>query len=64
MRKFALEIVNQNNPREWVYIAHKQICPLAAGKGSFALPVDWPVNRPTVTFLTVVPAVDRPVDRA
>ena len=40
-----------NSSRNGVYVAPKQICPLAAGKGSFALPVD----RPTVTFLTVVP---------
>ena len=33
--------------------------PVGSRKGQNALPVD----RPTVIFLTVVPAVDRPVDR-
>ena len=33
-------------PRNGVFIAPKQIYLLAAGKGSFALPVDCPVDRP------------------
>ena len=38
-----------------VFITHLKICPLAAEKGQFALPVDRPVDRPTVKFLTVEP---------
>ena len=41
-----------------------KICPLAAKKGQNALPVDRSVNWRTVIFMTVVPPVDRPVDRA
>ena len=44
MRKFALEIVNQNSPKEWIFIIQNKICPLAVGKGIFALPVDRPVD--------------------
>ena len=34
------------------------------GKVRDDLPVDRPVDRPTVIFMTVVPSVDCPVDRA
>ena len=63
MKIFALEIV-ENQLKYGVFIAHKQIYPLAARKGIFALLVDRPIDQPTVNFLTVVPAVDRPVDHA
>ena len=43
-----------------VFIAPYEICPLTAGKGRNALPVDRPVDRSTVIFLTVEPTVDRP----
>ena len=49
----------QNNHEMGVFIPSFQICPLAAEKGKFALPVD----RPTVIFLTVEPTErlpDRP----
>ena len=39
-----------------------KICPLAVGKGKFALPVDRAVDRPTVKFMTVEPT-DRPPGR-
>ena len=41
-----------------------KFCPLAARKVRNDLPVDRQVDRPTVIFMTVVPPVDRPVDRA
>ena len=43
-----------------VFIAPLEICPLAAEKGQDALPVD----RPTVTFLTVGRSTDRSTGRA
>ena len=58
MKNFALKILDENT-NEWVYIAPQNFCPLAAGKGNFALPVD----RPNGHFYDVVPLVDRPVDR-
>ena len=63
MRIFALEIVIENSSKKWVFIAHKQICPLAAAKVRNDPPIDRPVDRPTVIFMTIVPLVDRPVDR-
>ena len=39
-----------------VFITPFGICPLVAEKGIFALPVDRPVDRPTVTFFTVEPS--------
>ena len=63
MRIFALEKLVKNKLKWGVFIAPKRICPLAAGKGRNALPVDHPVDRPTVIFLTVEPPVDRPVDQ-
>ena len=39
-----------------------KICPLAAGKVRNVLPVDRPVDLPTVIFMNVEPPVDRPVD--
>ena len=44
--------------KKWGIYNLKQFCSLAAGKGIFALPVDRPVDRPTVIFMTVVPPVD------
>ena len=37
--------------------------PVGSWKGQNALPVDRPVDWPTVIFLTVEPPVDRQVDR-
>ena len=59
-RKLCSKNSYQNSSRNGVYIAPKQICPLAAGKGKISLPVD----RPTVIFMTVVPPVDRPINQA
>ena len=42
MENFALEILEETSSNEWVYIAPQNFCPLATGKGSFALPVDRP----------------------
>ena len=42
-----------------VFIAPNEFCPLAAGKGKFALPVDRAVDRPTVIFMTAEPPIDR-----
>ena len=55
MKILALKILVKNQLKYGLYIAPYEICPLAAGKGKFALPVDRPVDRPTVTFLTVEP---------
>ena len=42
MRIFALEIIVKNQLKCGVFIAPNKFCPLAAGKGIFALPVDQP----------------------
>ena len=77
MEILALEILIEKTNSNGVFITHLKICPLAAKKGQFALPVD----RLTVKNLTVEPSgrlpgrpcqilraialwpVDRPVDR-
>ena len=51
MKILALKILLENQLKYEVYIAPYEICPLAAGKGKFAPPVD----RPTIKFLTVEP---------
>ena len=51
MRIFALKKFVKNQLKYGVYIAPYEICPLAAGRGIFVLPVD----RPTVKNLTVEP---------
>ena len=35
---------------KWVFVTPQKFCPLAVGKGRFALPVDRPVNRPNGHF--------------
>ena len=50
------------NSNGGVFIAPFQICPLAAGKGIFALPVNRAVDRPTDKFITVEPTI-RPLGR-
>ena len=60
MRIFALLKSYRKLTQMGVFITPFEICPLAAGKGRNALPVDRPFDRPTVIFLTVEPSVDRP----
>ena len=60
MRIFALGILDENNSIEGIFIASQKSARWQPGKGRNALPFD----RPTVIFMTVVSAVDRPVDRA
>ena len=50
MRNFALEILVKNSSRNGVYIALKEFCLLAAGKGNFSLPVDRPFDQPNGHF--------------
>ena len=61
MEIFALEIVVENNSNGGIYNP-KEICLLAAGKGSFVLPVDRPVDRPNCHFYDRC-ASGRPPDR-
>ena len=49
--------------QEKAYLSLQKFCPLAVWKGRIALPVDRPVDRSTVIFMTVEPPIDRPVDR-
>ena len=45
MRIFALEKLIENQLKSGGIYSPKEICPLAAGKGNFALPVDRTVDR-------------------
>ena len=55
MRIFALKKLVENQLKWGVFIAPTKFCPLAAGKGWNALPVDRAVDQPTIIFLTVEP---------
>ena len=54
MKILLLKFLLKTNSK-WGIYNPVEICPLAAEKGQIALPVDRPVDRPTVTFLTVEP---------
>ena len=64
MEKFALKILVKNSPIDGYYMPLKKSARWQPGKVKNDLPVDRPVDHPTVIFLTVVPPVDRLVDRA
>ena len=63
MRIFALEKLIEISSKKWVFITHKNFARWQPGNVRNDLPVDQAVDRPTVIFITVVPTVDRPVDR-
>ena len=54
----------ENSPREPLYIGPQNYSRWQPEKVSFDLPVNRPVDRPTVIFLTVEPPVDCTVDRS
>ena len=59
MKILALEKLVENSSRGGKFIAPENLPVGSLAKGNFALPIDRPVDWPTVTFLTVVPPVGR-----
>ena len=64
MENFALTILLKSAQEMGIYNPFSKTSRWQSEKARFALPVNRPVDRPTVIFLTVVPPVDPPVDRA
>ena len=59
MEILALEKLVENSSRGGKFIAPQNLPVGSLAKGKIALPVDRPVDWPTVIFMTVGPPVDR-----